>query len=255
MWFSASSGNRCIHGNNCRRNPARGRKVRVLKEQLRFWKKKRSQVVCMKFKFGKEKGHLEALSKMVNLMSEILARRSLRKEHLTRPHDKKSTPAKQRGIWREKYISSRPRTKLRSPKKQKNVCNGHLAEVQKPNNGVNRKWSSANKRGGTSVCSRSRSVRHSEHGCSYEWENGETTRLTKNGKTITWKMDNVVPLVAPCHHLLAAARLLHQDQKITQNLLVNPKHQHIQWRLDVSSMHAGNRCRQTLICKPREAVV
>ena len=57
----------------------------------------------MKFKFGKEKGHLEALSKKVNLMSEILARRSSRKEHLRRPHDKKSTPAKQHGIWREKY--------------------------------------------------------------------------------------------------------------------------------------------------------
>ena len=47
-------------------------------------------------------------------MSEILARRSLRKEHLRKPHDKKSTPAKPHGIWREKYISSRPRTKARS---------------------------------------------------------------------------------------------------------------------------------------------
>ena len=54
-----------------------------------------------KFKFGKEKGHLEALSKKVNLMSEILARRSLRKEHLRKSHDKKSAPAKQHGIWRE----------------------------------------------------------------------------------------------------------------------------------------------------------
>ena len=25
----------------------------------------------------------------------------------------------------------------------------------------------------------------SEHGCSYEWKNGETPRLTRNGKTIT----------------------------------------------------------------------
>ena len=38
------------------------------------------------FKFGKEKGH----------------RRSLRKEHLRTPQDKKSTPAKQHGIWRKK---------------------------------------------------------------------------------------------------------------------------------------------------------
>ena len=35
------------------------------------------------------------------------------------------------------------------------------------------------------------------HGCSYEWKNGETPRLTKNGKTTTCKMENFVPLVAP----------------------------------------------------------
>ena len=34
--------------------------------------------------------------------SEI-ERRSLRKEHMRKPHDKKSTPAKQQGIWREIY--------------------------------------------------------------------------------------------------------------------------------------------------------
>ena len=37
----------------------------------------------------------------------------------------------------------------------------------------------------------------SEHGCSYEWKNGEISRLTKNGKTITCKMDNFAPLVVP----------------------------------------------------------
>ena len=37
----------------------------------------------------------------------------------------------------------------------------------------------------------------SEHGCSYEWKNGETPRLTQNGKTITCFMNNFVPLVVP----------------------------------------------------------
>ena len=37
----------------------------------------------------------------------------------------------------------------------------------------------------------------SEHGCSYEWKNGETPRLTPNGKTITCVVDNFVPLVVP----------------------------------------------------------
>ena len=37
----------------------------------------------------------------------------------------------------------------------------------------------------------------SEHGCSYEWKNGETPRLTNNGKTITCRIDNHVPLAVP----------------------------------------------------------
>ena len=38
----------------------------------------------------------------------------------------------------------------------------------------------------------------SKHGCSYEWKNGETSRLTKNEKTlITCIMDYFVPLVVP----------------------------------------------------------
>ena len=71
----------------------------------------------------------------------------------------------------------------------------------------------------------------SEHGCSYEWKNCETPRFTppKKGKTITCIMDNFVLLShQDCHHLPAAARLPHQDQKISQHLLVNPKHQQIQ---------------------------
>ena len=38
------------------------------------------------------------IQKKVNSMNEILARRSLRKEHLRKPHDKKNMPAKQHGI-------------------------------------------------------------------------------------------------------------------------------------------------------------
>ena len=37
-------------------------------------------------------------------MSEILARPSLRKEHLRKPQDKKNVPAKLHGIWREKIF-------------------------------------------------------------------------------------------------------------------------------------------------------
>ena len=44
-------------------------------------------------------------------MSEILARRSLRKEHLTKPHDKKSMPAKQHRIWRENIYKLKAKDK------------------------------------------------------------------------------------------------------------------------------------------------
>ena len=64
-------------------------------------------------KLGKEEGNLEALSEKVNLMSEILAHPILRNKHLRKPHNKQIVPAKQHGIWREKYLSSKPRTKLR----------------------------------------------------------------------------------------------------------------------------------------------
>ena len=53
-------------------------------------------------------------------------------------------------------------------------------------------------------------------------------------------------------HLPAAARLL---QRTSQNISVSPKHHQSQRRLEVPSMHAGNRCTQTLTSKPREALV
>ena len=50
----------------------------------------------------------------------------------------------------------------------------------------------------------------SEHGCSYEWKNCETPRLTQNGTTIICTLDNFVPLVVPeLSSFPEAARLLH----------------------------------------------
>ena len=49
------------------------------------------------------KGPSRGVIQKVNLMSEILARPSLKKEHLRKPQDKKNVPAKQHGIWRELF--------------------------------------------------------------------------------------------------------------------------------------------------------
>ena len=62
-------------------------------------------------------------------------------------------------------------------------------------------------------------------------ENSETPRLTQHGKTITCYIYIYIILYLSLYqdyHHLPATRLLHQDQRISQNLVVNPKHQQIQ---------------------------
>ena len=181
-------------------------------------------------------------------MSEILARRSLRKEHLKKPHDKKSTPAKQHGIWRENveaqgwgksYVFYSPvKTKapvLMSKNTEKRMfvvdsgASMHMlskkdvrsdemdtlrrsrnpATVVAANGEVQKKKKRHKCMFTITICSsqcgyskRRQAVLSlgklcSEQGCSYEWKNGETPRLTTNGKIITCIMDNFVPLVVP----------------------------------------------------------
>ena len=64
-----------------------------------------------KSKFGKERVHREVLSKSVRLMSVVLARRNSRTDHMRKLCTKKDAPAKQRGIWRKTFTSSRIRDK------------------------------------------------------------------------------------------------------------------------------------------------
>ena len=90
-----------------------------------------SGCIWCKIEFGNEKGNLEALSKKVNLMSEILARPVWR-NHLRKPHDKQVVSAKQRGIWREKCT---------------------MLSKRDLSSDTDRDWESANKRGRTSFFS------------------------------------------------------------------------------------------------------
>ena len=83
----------------------------------------------------------------------------------------------------------------------------------------------------------------SEHGCSCDWKIGETPRLTKNGKTNSCFMDYFVLLVVPgLSSIPAAVRLQHRDQQISQIFAENCDYYQVQPRLEVTSMHAGNRC-------------
>ena len=131
------SGNRCIYGNYClfrhadgEEKPSKRSKRESTQGAVAILKQRSPRLCISKFRseevystetwasqierfggthhkilkteFGTQKGHLEALSTKVTLISEILARQSLRKEHRRGPHDKKIAPARQRGIWRQK---------------------------------------------------------------------------------------------------------------------------------------------------------
>ena len=82
----------------------------------------------------------------------------------------------------------------------------------------------------------------SEHGCSYEWKNGETSRLTKNGTTITCIMDNIAPLVVPrlssSSSSSSASTSRSKDQSNSSSESETSSDHQIQSRLEVPSEHA-----------------
>ena len=128
----------------------------------------------------------------------------LRRGHKTKPCTKKKALAEQHGTWRKIFTSSRVQIKLRftlllnsrqcrrrfekisrgtrirgrfrsinahaGQKRFELRRTGDSAEIQNPHNGGNGQWRSANKRGSTSVNSRSWPIRDSaitrRHACS-----------------------------------------------------------------------------------------
>ena len=72
---------------------------------------------------------------------------------------------------------------------------------------------------------------------------------------ITCIMDNFVFLVVPgLSSIPAAVCLQHRDQQISKIVSETWDYCQIQSRLEVTSMHAGNRCSQILTSRPRETV-
>ena len=135
-------------------------KKKVLHHQLPFWKKKTSKVVYLKtqiqwrigierfggtqlkfsgctwyiIEFGKSKGDLEALSKKVNLMSEILARPVWEE---TPEETSRQADCTYKVAWNlaGKDASSKPKTTtfyylVKAPETQKIVCLLCLRELQ-----------------------------------------------------------------------------------------------------------------------------
>ena len=158
-----TSGNTCIYGNNCVHRHADGEEkpsktskserpqgaVSILEEKVqgclkiqvqrslfcgnlgkRVWTlrgdtpENSDDALGTKLNSGKKQGNLEALSKKVILMSEILARQSLRKRNTWGNFKTRRVRQQSNMAFGEKYASSRPRTKLRrfSCEKKKHRC-------------------------------------------------------------------------------------------------------------------------------------
>ena len=251
----------CIDTLMVRRNPARGRKVRVLKEQLRFWKKKGPRLCISKFsaeevcpaeswaneieRFGgtryKIKGTGASLPKTEERMFVVDSGASMH-------------------MLSKKDLSSDAMDTLRRSRNPTTVvtANGEVQtneEAQVYVHDIDLFVTVQLLEETPAVQSLGKLC--SEHGCSHEWKNGETPRLTKNGKTITCTTDNFVPLVVP--------GLSSSSSSSSSASTPGPKDQSKSSGESEAStdpmttrrakQHARNRCRQTLICKPREAVV
>ena len=151
--------------------------------------------------FGKEKGNLEA----VNLMSEILAGPVLRNNYLRKLHDKKTEDrifvvdsGASMQMLSKKYLSSDEMETLRRSRNPTTemTANGEVQideEAQVLVHDLDLFVTLQFLDETPAVLSLG--MLCSERGYSYVWKNGETPRLTKNGKTITCTMDNSVLLV------------------------------------------------------------
>ena len=181
-------------------------------------------------KFRTEKLLREELFKSVNLTSAIRVLPDLR----VRPQvcgEDNETLHQENQAWRKLSTSSKNKDKatfysLLGNKRSDSGASFHFQNpkgknsrwtaenqctcwAQNHHNGVDRKRRGANPRGGTSVLSRSWSLRElddthavlslaklsEEHGYTYEWCSGKQPRLTKLWKNILCKTENVVPMV------------------------------------------------------------
>ena len=211
-----------------------------------------SGCIWYELKFGKEKGNLEALSQKVNFISEILARPVLRNNtwgNLTTSRLWQQSSVefgeKHAQCWAREVCGEGPETIWRYMQINEDarvfVHDFDLFVTVRVLD--------------ETPAVPSLHLLSSKHGYSFDWNIGETPRLANNGKSVTCTMDNFVLLVVPgLSSILAAVCLQHRDKRINKIITENWDYYQIQSRLEVTSVHAGNRCWQVLISRPRENV-
>ena len=95
-----------------------------------------------------------------------------------------------------------------------------------------------------------------EHGCSNEWKNDETPRLTQNGKIITCIMNNFVLLVVPGLSSSPSSSSPSTSRPKDQSESSGESEASTDPITTRRAMHAcGKIGAEILICKPREAMV
>ena len=109
------------------------------------------------------------------------------------------------------------------------------------------------------------SIKHQRFYCffSFAWNADIHVSGKRRNSTIVPKMGRQIlvqwttqyfSLHQDCHHIPAAFCLQHREQKISLMVPENWDHYQIQSRLEVTSMHAGNRCWQIMTSRPRRTV-
>ena len=94
-----------------------------------------------------------------------------------------------------------------------------------------------------------------KRGCSYEWKTAKLHSWPKMGSQlfVQWTTQ-YFSLCQDCHHIPEAFCPQHRDQRIRPKFPEIWEHYQIQCRLEVTSMHAGNRCWQIMTSRPWRTV-
>ena len=223
------SGNRCIYGNNClyrhadgEEKPSKKSKKESTQGAVAILKEKIPRLCISEFR-SKEVYSAEAGQTRLNASARHTIKFSGRTlcEIQIRERKKGHLEVLSKKVKPMSEILARPswrKERLRRNLKTRRVCRKAA-------------WDLARK-----IAVLSLGKLCSEHGCSNEWKNGETPRLTKNGKTITCIKNNFVPLVVPGLSSFSSSSSASTSR---------PKDQSNSFDKSETSS-AGNRCRQIL---------
>ena len=131
-------------------------------------------------------------------MSVVLALQNLRRGHKRIPCSQNDAPARSRGTWQKIcLLKNLDKSTFYSTVEAGAVGSRHPTVAMTANGEVQTFEEAKMQLLDETPAVLSLGKLCEDHGYSYEWVSGQKPRLTKEGKTITCKIDNHVPLVVP----------------------------------------------------------